>query len=133
MQQPPRGETETLVCRLKTAITCCDSHLQIDVGVPDADLHGQHLRCRVVLQEVGQVSQCGHPEAGLVTTELQPQEAVALGQWGVSGSAGPALQEPTHLGAAGAIGQAALAACEDQAEAGVSFSISVLSAACMWR
>lgn len=65
--------------------------------VPDADLHGQHLRRRVVLQEVSQVSQRGHQEAGLVSVETQLQEAVALGQRGVSGGAGPALQASTHL------------------------------------
>lgn len=85
------------------------------MGVPNADLHGQHLRGRVVLQEVGQVSQRGHQEARLVTMELQPQEAVALGQWRVSSSAGPALQKCTYLGAVGTIGQAGagLTACEE--------------------
>lgn len=85
------------------------------MGVPNTDLHGQHLRCCVVLHEVGQVSQRGHQEARLVTVELQPQEAVALGQWGVSSSTGPALQERTHLRAVGAISQAGagLTACEE--------------------
>ena len=58
-----------------------DSHLQVYVCVPDANLHGQHLWRRIVLQEVGQVVQRGHQEAGLVSMESQLQEAIALGQW----------------------------------------------------
>lgn len=70
--------------------------------VPDADLHGQHLRRRVVLQEGGQVAQRGHHEARLVSVETQLQEAIALGQRGVGGSAGPTLQAGPHCRAAAA-------------------------------
>jgi len=80
------------------------AHLEVDVRVPDADLHGQHLRRRVVLQEVGQVAQRGHQEARPVAVETQLQEAVALGQWGVSGGAGAALQAGSHLRAVEAAG-----------------------------
>lgn len=73
------------------------SHLQVDVCVPDADLHGQHLGGRVVLQEVGHVTQRGHQEVSLVSVETQLQEAIALGQRGVSGGAGPALQASPHF------------------------------------
>lgn len=102
------------------------------MGVPNADLHGQHLRRRVVLQEVGQVSQRGHQEARLVTMELQPQEAVALGQLGMSGSAGPALQERAHLGAVGALGQvgAGLAACEKPRQ---RLELALASVLYLWR
>lgn len=98
------------------------------MGVPNADLHGQHLRCRVILQEVGQVSQRGHQEARLVAMELQPQKAVPLSQWGVSSSAGPTLQERTHLRAVGAVGQAGvgLTACEEQRQRLVLALASVL-------
>lgn len=65
--------------------------------VPDADLHGQHLWRRIVLQEVGQVPQCGHQEACLVTVEMQLKEAVAFGQRRVSSGAGPTLQASLHL------------------------------------
>lgn len=78
-----------------------DCHLQVDVRVPDADLHGQHLRRGVVLQKMGQVAQRGHEEAGLVAVQAQLQEAVALGQRGVSGGAGSALQAGRHRGAVG--------------------------------
>lgn len=83
--------------------------------VPHADLHGQHLRRGVILQEVGQVSQRCRQEARPVTVELQPQEAVAPGQLGVSGGAGPALQEGAHLGAVGAAvpAGAGVRACEE--------------------
>lgn len=83
--------------------------------VPNADLHGQHPRRRVILQEVGQVSQRCHQEARPVSVELQPQEAVALGQLRVSGGTGPALQEGTHLGAVGAtvLARAGVGACEE--------------------
>lgn len=83
--------------------------------VPDADLHGQHLRRRVVLQEVGQVAQRGHQEVGPVAVETQLQEAVALGQRGVSGGARPALQASPHLRtveAAGRHGAKIAAGCE---------------------
>lgn len=78
-------------------MTSLDPHLQVHVCVLDADLHGQHLRRRVVLQEVSQVPQRGHQEARLVAVEPQLQEAVALGQRGVGGGAGAALQARTHL------------------------------------
>lgn len=65
--------------------------------VPDADLHGQHLRGGVVLQEEGEIAQRGHQEAGLVSMETQLQEAVAFSQRGASGGAGPALQASPHL------------------------------------
>lgn len=65
--------------------------------VPDADLHGQHLRRGVILQEVGQVTHRGHQEAGSVSVETQLQETVALGQRGVSRGAGPALKASPHL------------------------------------
>lgn len=81
--------------------------------VPNADLHGQHLRRGVILQEVGQVPQRCCQEARLIAVELQPQEAVALGQLGVSGGAGPTLQEGTHLGAVGAAVLAGAGACEE--------------------
>lgn len=71
--------------------------------VPDADLHGQDLRRRVVLQEVGQVLQRGHQEARPVSVETQLQEAVAFGQRGVGRSAGPALQPSPHLRTVGAL------------------------------
>lgn len=86
--------------------------------VPDADLHGQHLWGRVVLQEMGQVTHRGHQEARPVSAETQPQEAVALSQRGVSGGAGPALQESTHLWAAEAPGRgrAGLWGCDRRRE-----------------
>lgn len=68
--------------------------------------------------------------------ELQPHEAVALGQLGVSGGAGPALQEGTHLGAVGAAGcaGAGVGACEERRQRpGVSVSISALSVEGTWR
>lgn len=104
--------------------------------VPDADLHGQHLRRRVVLQEVGQVAQCGHQEARLVSVETQLQEAVALCQRGVGGSAGPALQASPHLRTVEALdGRRAdlTTGCEGkrQREAvSISFSFGVTSVEC---
>lgn len=80
--------------------------------VPDADLHGQHLRSGVVLHKVSQVSQSGHYEVGLVAVELQLQEAVAFGQRGVGCGAGPALQTSPYLWAVEAAGRrTAIAAC----------------------
>ena len=79
-----------------------DPHLQVHMRVPDADLHGQHLRRRVVLQKEGQVTQRGHQKAGLVSVETQLQEAVAFSKRGVGGGAGPALQASPHLRAMGA-------------------------------
>lgn len=105
--------------------------------VPDADLHGQHLRRRVVLQKVGQVTQRGHQEAGLVPVETQLQEAIALGQRRVGGGAGPALQASLHLRAVEAPegrGADLGTGCEGRYGGdAVSVSFGVVSAEFTWR
>ena len=103
--------------------------------VSDADLHGQHLRRGVVLQEVGQVTHRGHQEAGSVSVETQLQEAVALSQRGVSRGAGPALQASPHLRTVDALvgcGVDVTTCCGgERRKAAISFGFSFTLVECM--
>lgn len=91
------GESQAVLIKPGSCVSLPYTYLQVNVCISDRDLHREHARGGIIIEEDGKISQRCHEEVSAEGLQPALQEAVVLGQRGASSRFRPALQPDSDL------------------------------------